>query len=74
MRLPTAIVVLAAVALIVLGGFLLFGGAYTTHRDLVAVGSLEVGADQKRTVSPWIASAAIMAGVGLLFTTLRKKK
>ena len=73
MRMPTAVFVFAGFALILLGGFFLFGGGYPSHRDVLTVGSLQVSAEQKQTVSPWIATAAILGGVALLFTTVAKK-
>ena len=72
MRMPTAPLAVIGVALILLGGFLLFGGGLTTHRDVLAIGSVKVSAEEKRTVSPWIATATILGGIALL-TTLRRK-
>src|SRR5437868_2879912 len=73
MRMPTAVFVIAGFALILLGGFFLFGGGYPGQRDVLRVGSLEVSTEHKQTVSPWIATAAILGGVALLFTTVRNK-
>jgi hypothetical protein len=73
MRMPTFVFVVAGAALILLGGFLLFEGGYTTHRQVLEIGSVNVSADQKSTVSPWVAAAAILGGVALLFATVRKK-
>jgi divalent metal cation (Fe/Co/Zn/Cd) transporter len=60
--------------LIVIGGFLLVqGGSFTTRKDVVKLGDLKISADEQHPVSPWIAGAAVLAGVALIATGVRSK-
>lgn len=69
MRIPT----LVGAALVVVGAFLLFGGSLTTHRNVLDVGDLTVTAEEQHPVRPWIAGAAVLAGLALVVTDLRRK-
>ena len=65
---------LIGIALIVIGGFLFVrGGSVTTRRDVVEVGDLKISADERHPIEPWAAGAAILGGVVLVFSGLRRK-
>lgn len=66
---------IAGIALIVAGAFvLLFGGSFTSRRDVLDVGGLTVTAEERRPISPWIGGIAVLAGVGLILTGARRKE
>lgn len=47
---------IAGIALIVLGVFLLVrGGSFTTQKDVVKVGDVKLTADEKQSIPPWVA-------------------
>jgi hypothetical protein len=70
MRLP----VLAGLALIVAGAFVFFrGGSFTSRRDVLDVGGLKVTAEEQHPIAPWIAGAAVLAGVVLVASGARRK-
>ena len=69
MRLNT----LAGIALIFLGGFLLFGGRFTSRRNVLEIGNFEVSAQEEHPISPWIAAAALIGGFSLTIDGLRRK-
>lgn len=65
---------IAGIALIVLGAFLFVrGGSFTTRRDVLDVGGLKVSAEEQRPIQPWIAGLAVIAGVALVATGVRRK-
>lgn len=70
MRIPT----LAGVALIVVAGFLFFGGSFTSQRSVMDVGGMTVTAEERHTVQPWIAGLMLLGGVALLITDMRRRK
>jgi len=68
---PTLI---AGIALIVLGIFLLVrGGTFTTQKDVVKVGDVKLTADEKQSIPPWVGYVGIAAGAGLLLAGARKR-
>jgi hypothetical protein len=64
---------LAGIALILLGGFLLFGGRFTSSRNVLEIGDLKVSAQEEHPISPWIAAAALIGGCSLVVSGLRRK-
>ena len=68
------VVTLAGIALIVAGGLVLIrGGSFTTRRDVLSVGGLKVTAEEQRPILPWVAGVAILAGVAIAVTGVRRK-
>jgi hypothetical protein len=64
----------AGVALIVLGAFVLLRGAnVTTRRDVLEVGDVKLTASESRTIPPWAAGVAVVAGLALVVTGVRKR-
>ncbi|MDP1859917.1 MAG: hypothetical protein Q8K82_14685 [Gemmatimonadaceae bacterium] len=65
---------IAGIALIVLGAFLFFrGGSFTSRRNVLDVGGLKVSAEEQRPIQPWVAGLAVIAGVALVATGVRRK-
>ena len=52
---------------------LVWGGNFTTSRDVLDVGGLTVIAEEPRPIAPWAAVAALIAGVGLTLVSMRRK-
>jgi uncharacterized membrane protein len=68
------IVTIAGIALIVLGGVLLFtGGSFTTRRDVLDIGGLKVSAEEKRPIPPWVAGIVLIGGFALTIEGIRRK-
>jgi drug/metabolite transporter (DMT)-like permease len=64
---------LAGAALIIAGAFLLFGGSFTSRRNVLDVGGLTVTAEEQHSVRPWIAGVVLLAGVVLVVVDVRRK-
>ncbi len=62
------------IGLILISGFFLFGGAITSRRNVLDVGGIKVSAEDKRTISPWIAAAFLIAGGGMAVEGFRRKR
>lgn len=67
--------VIAGIILVCLGAFVLLRGAsFTTERNVLSVGdAIQVTADERRTVPPWVGGGAMLLGAGLLVAGMRKK-
>ena len=64
----------AGIALIIAGAFVLLnGGSFTSRRDVLDVGGLKVTAEEQHPIRPWVAGLAVLAGVGLVVTGVRRK-
>jgi hypothetical protein len=71
MKSPTSIFI--GVALLIAGGFVLLKGGYiTTRREVVDIGGLQITAQERSPIAPWIAGVAIIAGTALVLTGLAK--
>lgn len=65
---------IAGVLLLVLGGFVLVrGGSFTTRRDVLKVGDVKITADEQQSVPPWVGAVALLAGIGLIVTGVRRR-
>ena len=68
---PAAI---AGILLVLVGVFILVnGGSFTTRKDVLKVGDVKISADEKQSIPPWVAVVGIVAGVGLVATSQKKK-
>ncbi len=68
------ITTLVGIVLIAAGAFVfLRGGSFTTRRDVLDVGGLKVTAEEQRPIGPWIAGVALLGGVALVVTGMRRK-
>lgn len=62
----SSLMVLFGVALIIGGAFVLFEGGYiSTRRQVMNLGGLQVSAEQKSKVEPWVAGLALVVGTAL---------
>jgi len=65
---------LAGIALVLAGSVVLYrGGTFTSRRDVLKVGDLKITAEEQHPIQPWIAGAAVLAGVTLIITGMRRK-
>lgn len=65
---------IAGIALLVLGAFLLIrGGTFTNRENVLSVGDLQVTAEERQTIPPWVGGAALVAGVALIVVGMRKR-
>ena len=65
---------IVGVVLIAAGGFFLVqGGSFSTRKEVLKVGDLKLSANEEHTVSPWLAGAAVIAGIALIATGSGKK-
>jgi UDP-N-acetylmuramyl pentapeptide phosphotransferase/UDP-N-acetylglucosamine-1-phosphate transferase len=63
----------AGIALVVIGLFLLLGGSFTSRREVLRVGDVSVSAEEKRPVQPWVGGLAVVAGIALVATGARRR-
>ena len=67
--------VIAGILLIVVGAFLFYrGGSFSTREDVVKVGDLKVSTEERHTIEPWVAGAAVVGGVALLLVGATRRK
>jgi drug/metabolite transporter (DMT)-like permease len=65
---------IAGIIITLLGAVvLLWGGRFTSKRDVLTVGDLKVTASEQRTIPPWVGGLAVIAGVGLVVAGVRKR-
>ena len=65
---------IAGIVLIGLGGFVLVRGAsYTSRRDVLKVGDVQVSATQQRSIPPWVGGAVMVGGAALILVGTRKR-
>ena len=64
---------IAGVLLIIAGSFVLYnGGSFSTQKEVLKLGDLKVTAEEEHPIAPWVAGAAIVAGLALVVTGARK--
>lgn len=62
------------VVLIAVGGFLFVQrGTFSTSKEVLKVGDLKVSAREQHSVAPWMAGAAVIAGIALIATGASRK-
>ena len=65
---------MVGLALAVVGAAVLLRGlSYTTKRDVLRVGDVSVSAEERNTIPPWAAGLAVLAGIALMTTGVRRK-
>lgn len=68
------IATIAGIVLIAASAFVLMrGGSFTSSRDVVDVGGLKVTAEEQHPIRPWVAGLALLGGVALVVTGVRRK-
>lgn len=66
--------IIAGIALIGLGAFVLLRGAsFTSRRDVLKVGDVKVTADEQQTIPPWAGGIAIVAGIACIASGSRRR-
>ena len=66
--------VIVGIIILGLGVFaLLSGGSFTSQRDVLKVGDVEITANEQTSVPPWVGGAAILLGAGLIVAGVRKR-
>jgi hypothetical protein len=64
----------AGVALLAVGAFILIRGPnVTTRRDVLEVGDVKITADQRQAIPPWAGGVAVAAGIALVVAGARKR-
>jgi hypothetical protein len=64
----------AGVVLICLGVFVLLKGANVTSRkDVLTVGDVKITANESRSIPPWGAGIAVVAGIALVVAGARQR-
>jgi hypothetical protein len=64
----------AGIALICLGAFVLLRGAnVNTRKDVLAVGDVKITANESRSVPPWAGGIAVVAGIVLLVAGIPRR-
>lgn len=65
--------VMLGIALIVVGTVVyLRGGSFTTRREVLKVGDVSVSAEERNPIAPWAAGLAVLAGIVLVTTGVRR--
>jgi hypothetical protein len=65
---------LAGLALLVLGGFVLFRGfSYTSQKSVLEVGDFHATMEERKTVPPWLGAVAVVGGIVLLVAGSRRR-
>ena len=65
---------IAGIVLFGLGAFVLLRGAsFTSKRQVLEVGDVQVSAQQRQSIPPWVGGMALVAGVGLVFAGMRRR-
>ncbi len=66
---------IAGIVLVVLGAFIGFRGlSYNSQRSVMKVGDLQVSADEERAIPTWVGGLAIVGGVLLVATSVRRRR
>ncbi len=65
---------LVGLALLVLGGFVLFRGlSYTSQKSVLKVGDFNATVEERQAVPPWVGAVAIVGGIALLVAGSRRR-
>jgi hypothetical protein len=66
---------IAGLVLVIIGAFLFFrGGSFSTREDVLKVGDLKVSTEERHTIEPWVAGAAVVGGIVLLVAGAAARK
>ena len=66
---------IAGLVLVIIGAFLFFrGGSFSTREDVLKVGDVKVSTEERHTIEPWVAGAAVVGGIVLLVAGAAARK
>jgi hypothetical protein len=66
--------ILAGIVLLGLGVFVLVRGAsFTSRRNVLQVGDLKVSATERQSIPPWVGGVALVGGLVLIISGVRKR-
>lgn len=67
--------VIAGIVVAALGAFVLFTGglSFASQESVLSVGDLEVSAEERHVIPPWVGGVAIVGGLLLVGTGLRRR-
>jgi len=67
--------VIAGIVLVVLGALIVFTGglSFPSQRSVMRVGDVEVSAEEQRVIPAWVGGVAIVGGLLLVGTGVRKR-
>jgi hypothetical protein len=67
--------VIAGIAIVGLGGFVLLQGlTYRSQSNVLKVGDLQVSAEERRTIPPWVGVLGIVGGLVLIGAGVGKRR
>jgi hypothetical protein len=65
---------LVGLALLVLGGFVLFRGlSYTSQKSVLKVGDFNATVEERQAVPPWVGAVAVVGGIVLIVAGTRRR-
>lgn len=65
---------IAGVLLLAFGAFVLLrGGSFTTRKDVLKVGDVQITADERQSIPTWVGGLALLAGLGLIVGGAQKR-
>ena len=65
---------IAGIVLFGLGAFVfLRGGSFTSQKEVLSVGDLQITAEERQTSPPWVGGAAMVGGLVLIVAGVRKR-
>jgi hypothetical protein len=65
---------IAGIALLMLGLFLLVqGGSFTSRENVLSVGDVQITAEERQTIPTWVGVGALVAGVAVIMVGMKKR-
>jgi hypothetical protein len=66
--------IIAGIVLLALGAFVLLRGvSFSSRHEVLKVGDVKLTATEERSIPPWVGGAAMVAGLALLVTGMKKR-
>ncbi len=65
---------IAGIVLLLLGIFLLVrGGSFTSRENVLSVGDVQITAEERQTIPPWVGVGALVAGVAVIMVGMKQR-